>query len=209
MRDRRQDTRQHQNLSLVQGKILGAGIGSFIAGAFLLVAAFAEFHFGYSTIPPAALVILCGIVLYRALTRRSKSYVVFLGLFGFMSGLLLLTSEAKILPNGLGAFWPLFVFFSGICLIGSGFYGKRRLGISYMIPAVLLIILGMVFLLFSTNTIQETLASFAARWLPLGLILSGIVLVALFFSRSAIAGATAALLDDVDDFDNHRGAEDD
>jgi hypothetical protein len=101
------------------------------------------------------------------------------------------------------------VLFSGICLIASGFYGKRRLGISYMIPAVLLIVLGAFFLLFSTDIIQVTLSAFVAKWLPAGLILAGIALVVLFFSRSAIVRATEALQDDGDDFDHRKVPDDD
>jgi hypothetical protein len=75
-----------------------------------------------------------------------------------------------------------------------------------MIPALFLIILGVFFLLFSTDIIQMTLASFMAKWLPVGLILTGLVLVILFFFRSSIPRALP-IKDDTDDSDDLRGGD--
>jgi hypothetical protein len=129
---------------------------------------------------------------------------VFLGLYGFLVSLLFLLAGTNILSYRFVEFWPLLVFFCGVCLLAAGFYGKRRLAISYMIPAMLLIVLGIFFLLFSTDIIQVTLSSFVAKWLPVGLIFAGIILVVLFLFRSAIQRQVNMFYDDTDDPDDLR-----
>jgi hypothetical protein len=207
MIDRNRRNKKNTGKNKVSGKLLGAGIASVTAGLILFTAAFAEVELGYSTIIPAILITVCGFVLYKAFIRRLKSWVVFLGLYGSMAGLLLLAAESKIFSYKFLEIWPLFVLFCGVCLIAAGFYGKRRLGISYMAPAILMLVLGIFFLLFSTDIIQVTLSAFVVRWLPVGLILVGIVLVVLFFFRAEIARVTTMLQDDADDSDDLRGGD--
>jgi hypothetical protein len=188
----------------ISGKLLGVGITSVIAGLLLFVAAFAQVGLGYSTIVPTVFIISFGVVLYKAFTRRLRSWGVFLGLYGFLVSLLFLLAGTNILSYRFIEFWPLLVFLCGVCLIAAGFYGRRRLAISYMIPAMLLIVLGIFFLLFSTDIIQITLSSFVGKWLPVGLIFAGITLVVLFFFRSAIVRQVNMFYDDTDDPDDLR-----
>ena len=190
----------------IPGKLLAAGIASVTAGCLLFAIAFDKFSAGHATLAPMAVLVACAAVLYRAFTRRLKSLTMFLGLYGFLASLLFLLAGTGIFSFSLNEFWPLLVLLCGLCLIASGFYGKKRLTISYMVPALFLIILGVFFLLFSTDIIQMTLSSFMAKWLPMGLILTGIVLVILFFFRSAIPRGLP-IKDDTDDSDDLRGGD--
>jgi hypothetical protein len=184
----------------VPRKLLGLGIASVTAGTLLFIGAFARFEFGYPVVFPAALLILCALGLYRVLSRRMKSWVVFLSLYGFLTSLLFLLALGKIISFSFREFWPIFTLFCGICLIAAGYYGAKRLTFSYLVPAILLTVLGVFFFLFSTDIIQVTFSSFVAKWLPVGLILTGIVLMVLFFARSAIQRALLQpLQDDPDD----------
>jgi hypothetical protein len=186
-------------------KLLGAGLASVTAGILLFIAAFARFELGFSATFFAAINVFCALVLYRALTRHMKSWAVFLGIYGFLASLLFLLIFGNIILFSIKEFWPLLVLFCGVCLIASGFYGKNRLAISYMVPALLLIALGFFFLLFSTDIIQVTLSSFVAKWLPVGLVLTGIVLLLLFFFRAAIQRALFSQLQDDDSDDLRSG----
>jgi hypothetical protein len=189
-----------------RGKLLAAGIASVTAGLLLFAVAFSKFDIAFSTVAPMAVLVVCGVVLYRAFMRRARSLNVFLGLYGFLCSLLFLLAGSGIFLFRLAEFWPLLVLICGVCLLASGFYGKKRLTISYMIPALLLIALGVFFLLFSTDIIQMTLSSFVAKWLPLGLVLTGIVLVILFFSAQAIPRGLV-IKDEADDSDDLQGGD--
>ena len=190
----------------VPAKLLAAGIASVTAGFLLIAVSFDKFSAGHATLVPMTILVASSATLYRAFTRRSKSLTVFLGLYGFLASLLFLLAGTGIFSFNLTEFWPLLVLLCGVCLIVSGFYGKKRLTISYMIPALFLIVLGVFFLLFSTDIIQMTLSSFMAKWFPMGLILTGIVLVILFFFRSSIPCALP-IKDDTDDSDDLRGGD--
>jgi hypothetical protein len=190
----------------VPRKLLGAGLASVTAGILLFIIAFSRFEFGFSVVFSAAVSVFCVLFIYRALTRRMKSWAVFLGIYGFLASLLFVLAFGKIVLFSIREFWPLLVFFCGISLIASGFYGKKRLTVSYMAPAVLLMALGFFFLLFSTDIIQVTLSSFVAKWLPVGLVSTGIVLLLLFFFRAAIHRALLGQLPD-DDSDDLRGGD--
>jgi hypothetical protein len=193
-KDKRPQTAQ------VPRKLLGLGIASVTAGILLFVAAFARFELGYPVVLLAAVLVFCALVIYRALSRRMKSWVIFLSLYGFFASILFLLAFGKIISLSIREFWPILTLFCGVCLIATGYYGKKRLTFSYLVPAILLTILGVLFLLFSTDVIQVTFSSFVAKWLPVGLISTGIVLMVLFFFRTAIQRALLQpLRDDPDD----------
>jgi hypothetical protein len=132
--------------------------------------------------------------------RGNESRYVFWGIFLLSTGLLFLLINSEIIPYGIKKIWPLIVFFCGGALLCSGWYRRKRLGVSYLVPAAVLMLMGLFFLLFSLRIITENFAVFAAKWWPVILIAAGIVLVILFFNRRQTALALAAVV--VDDGDN-------
>ena len=125
-------------------------------------------------------------IIYRALVRRMKMRYFFIALFSFFSSLLFLVCAAKIIPYSLMQLWPLLSFFSGISLLAAGFYQKKRLSISLAVPAVLLIVLGFAFLLFSLRIIDDRFFVFASKWWPALFVIAGVTLIVIFFCRSML-----------------------
>lgn len=130
----------------------------------------------------------------------TESRYVFWGLFCLSTGLLFLLINAELVFYKIAHLWPLVVFFCGGSLLCSGLYRRKRLGVSYLVPAVCLMLLGLFCLLFSLDIITESFTAFAIKWWPVSLIIAGIVLVALFFNRRKTAQAIATVM--VDDGDN-------
>uniref|UniRef100_UPI00388F5BA0 hypothetical protein n=1 Tax=Treponema sp. TaxID=166 RepID=UPI00388F5BA0 len=96
-------------------------------------------------------------------------------------GLCMTFMSANIFPLEIRHLWPIMVLFSGICLVLTCFFKHRKIRGVYFFPAILIELLGGVFLLFSLNVVKTSLSHFAAKWGPLVLILAGVVLVAVFF----------------------------
>jgi hypothetical protein len=133
----------------------------------------------------------------------SESRYVFWGLFLLSTGLLFLFINAEILPYKITQLWPLVVFFCGGALLCSGLYRRKRLGVSYLVPAAMLMSLSLFFLLFSLRIITQNFVVFVAKWWPISLIAAGIALVILFFNRrQAILVLSTVVVDDGDSFDD-------
>jgi hypothetical protein len=163
---------------------LAGGIIAVIAGVILLVTFHSGSRYGLSMQGPQGILVVGGAVLYRALTKNHRNRYVFLGLFLFLTGATFLISGARLIPWGVSKTWPALVLFSGLSLLASGCYRRKRLGMTYLIPGAALIVLSALFFLFSLDIIEEPFSVIAARWWPLGLIALGFVLVVLFFLRS-------------------------
>jgi hypothetical protein len=131
-----------------------------------------------------------------------KSLYLFLGLFLFLTGLLFLLINSGIIPYPytIRRLWPLTGIFCAIALLCSGLYRRKRLGVSYLVPSALLILLSLLFLLFSMHIISISFRQFAITWWPLCLVIPGIALVVLFFIRSSASTALSTVI--IDDGDN-------
>jgi hypothetical protein len=132
--------------------------------------------------------------------KDRKSRYLFWGLFLFLTGLLFLLINSGIIPYTIMQLWPLAGLFCGIALLCSGVYRRKRLGVSYLVPSAVLIVLSLLFLLFSMHIISISFRQFAITWWPLCLVIPGIALVVLFFIRSATSSVLSTVI--IDDGDN-------
>jgi hypothetical protein len=129
-----------------------------------------------------------------------KSRFLFWGLFLFSTGLLFLLINSGIIPYTIKQLWPVTGLFCGIALLCSGLYRQKRLGVSYLVPSAVLLLLSLLFLLFSMQIIHMSFRKFAITWWPLCLVIPGIALVVLFFVRGAASSALSTVI--IDDGDN-------
>jgi ABC-type multidrug transport system permease subunit len=121
-------------------------------------------------------------------------------LFLFLTGSTFLFISSGLIPYTIIQLWPLIVFFCGVSLLVSGFYRQQRMRISHLVPSIVLILLGILFLLFSLHVFTARFSVIVAQWWPVALIAAGIALVLLYLSRSAAATALSTLI--LDDEDN-------
>jgi hypothetical protein len=137
--------------------------------------------------------------LFSAVQTNPKNRYIFTGLFVFFCVLTWSLIHSGFLPWGLSQLWPVLVFFCGLSLLLAGLYHRKKPGLSYLVPAIVLMVLGPVFMLFSFHIIPYRLRSFMAdHWLVVLLSLA-VVLVVLFLCRKKVAPAVTAVTDDDED----------
>jgi uncharacterized membrane protein YoaK (UPF0700 family) len=141
--------------------------------------------------------------LFSAVRANPKNRYIFSGLFAFFCILAWSLIRSGLLPWGINQLWPVLVFFCGLSLLLAGLYHRKKPGLSYLVPAVVLMVLGPVFLLFSFHIIPYRLRSFMADHWFLVLFSLATVLVVLFLCRKQVAPAVVAVTvtDDDDDAD--------
>lgn len=160
--------------------LLIAGLSFILGGIFLLVYVSAAVLPGIYMFRFLLLSLIGSTVLYFALTGKKRAFFIFTGLFLCCTGLLLLLTDARLIPYTLHQIWPAAVVLSGILLFPSGYMRFRKLRAFYIVPGIMLIGLGLLFLCFSLDIIKQSFAEFASRWWPVVFIIFGFGLIILF-----------------------------
>lgn len=163
----------------VLNALLAAGVILILAGLFLI----SYFSAGLGAeIPagPIAVMIIGAVIFYLAMTVLHWAVLFFLGLLLFCAGLCATFVFSNVLPFGPEHLWPIIVILSGICLVLTCVFKHHKVRGVYVVPAVLIEVLGIVFLLFSMEIISMSFTTFVVKWIPLILILFGAVLVGIF-----------------------------
>ena len=160
--------------------LLAAGVLLVLAGLLLISKFSADFG---AEIPTSSIctMILGAVIFYIAMTLIHQAILFFLGLQIFCIGLCMTFVFAGVLPLGPESLWPIVVLLSGICLLLTCIFKHRKVRGVYLFPAVLIEIMGLVFLLFSMNVIKISFSVFMSKWGPLVLIMAGAALVGGFF----------------------------
>lgn len=135
----------------------------------------------------------------RIVGSMRESAFIFFGILFVCAGFFLLIIETNLIPLTVSQAWPIIMAMTGASLLAAGFYRYRRLVGVYVVPATLIIVLGLFFMLFSFDIITMPLRTFAAMWWPLLFVLAGIGLLATFFY---IQHTKKAVLEDDEDYYN-------
>ncbi len=130
---------------------------------------------------PFFIILIGAICLYLGLAILKRGIYIFAGISATMIGSLSLLVEAHILPYRFSQIWPLAIIIFGLALLPAGIYYFRRPRSIYLFPAITMILLGAIFMLFSLDIVKISLAAFFIRWWPLLLLISGILLLGIFF----------------------------
>ena len=159
--------------------LLAAGVVLVISGLLLI----SRFSSGFSEEVPVfsiAMMISGAAIFYVAMTLIHWAIFFFLGLLVFCIGLCMTFVFTGVLPFGTAQLWPVGGMLSGVCLVLTCVFKHRKVRGVYLFPALLIEILGMLFLLFSLDVIKISLSYFIVKWGPLILILAGAVLIGVF-----------------------------
>ena len=159
--------------------LLAAGVLFLLAGLLL----YSRFVAGPdSEIPVISIctMILGAVIFYLAMTVIHWAVIFFSGLQVFCMGLCMTFMFSNILPIEPAQLWPIAVILCGICLVLTCVFKHRKVRGVYFFPAVLIEILGVVFLLFSMHIINITLSAFVGKWGALILVIAGAGLIGIF-----------------------------
>jgi hypothetical protein len=160
-------------------KYLVVGVLFILFGGTLLLRTLG-FLQGVMPLWPILVTILGLYLLYRAYFLGGKESFVFYGIFCSLTGAFLLLFNADILgPLRVKNIWPFFMLFIGLALLFYSFRKKERYRIRYMIPALSIVFLSVVFLIFSLGWVGVSLRIFLVQFWPGILIFGGILLIVL------------------------------
>lgn len=179
------------------------GFVCIFAGFFLFVNDFSELSGTDSFIKiniGDLLFILAGaVILFIAIVTGENSHKFFLGLYICLAGALHVLLACGIIPHGMKEWWPFFVVLCGISLFLTGLARHRKIKSTYLFPSIIILVIGLIFLLFSLDIIKISFASFVAAWWPLLLILLGTALVVLFLYQKSSFGSFPYMTEDTKD----------
>ena len=130
------------------------------------------------------LLIVAGLwFLYEGFLRSRRDAYVFIGMFGLLLGLFLLLAATVLSPLALSSIWPVFMTITGLSLFAYGWrrpYGTRM---SFTVPGIAIVVISLVFLLFSLDIVARSFSRIVAVYWPGLLIVAGIVFLGVHFSR--------------------------
>ena len=164
--------------------LLAFGVVCILVGIFLLVRVASNYHLELSFLT-VALVFTGAVLLYLSLAVYRRALFFFLGLCLCFISIFNLIIASSVLPLSMRQLWPGQVVLSGVCLFVTGVFKNHHIRARYSFPALLLIALGAVFLLFSLHIIPVSFTYVVTRWWPAFLVLIGVSLVVLFLYQQA------------------------
>lgn len=129
-------------------------------------------------------VLVIGIVLlYLAFAQDGPEGYVFVGMILTLVGLVSLLLNTVMSEVGLYRIWPLFMTIAGVSLAVYARTKAEAARVTLQIPAVAIIVLSGVFLLFSLDVIERDFRRVVATWWPSILIVFGAALLWVYAAR--------------------------
>jgi hypothetical protein len=119
--------------------------------------------------------VLLAIVSFKL--REKQARFIFLSSFLILTGALLLCIASGLIPYSIFRLWPLLSVFSGLSLFPAGFHRYSGPRARFVVPALVFILLGIGFLLFSFRWVPFSFSRFILTWWPLLLVLAGALLM--------------------------------
>ena len=175
--------------------LLALGLLLVLAGLFIFVGRLDSSEKVFAFRPVIALGL--GIVLlFISLAFTCSSLSLFFGLFFLLMGVVLLLMDSGILRYGFSKMWPTIMIAAALSLFPAGLYRARRIRTVYLFPAIMMLVLGIVFLLFSLHVIPVSFRMFVSRCWPLLFILVGGFLVVAFYVQQLNAKTFPYMEDD-------------
>ncbi|MBO5235764.1 MAG: hypothetical protein J6B32_01450 [Spirochaetaceae bacterium] len=160
--------------------VLAVGLFLVLAGILFLFMFSFDANVKKTVFMPLLIVGLSACLLYYSLVNSKGGGIFSLSLFLFASGLFFLLQDLELISYTLSEGWPILVIIGGVSILLGGLRTKKR-RFCYLIPAIIIIILGFGFLLFSTDVIALPFIAFLGRWWPLFFVVGVLGLVVLFF----------------------------
>lgn len=140
-------------------------IGLITSGAALLLVTTQQISVGALILP--LVMIIAGIVLLvRAFSPEGHEGNVFAGTVLALTGGFLLLWESALPAVELEMIWPIFMTIGGAALTLYGLKKGRDGWLNLTIPGAVIIALSFVFLAFSLDVVETSLAAVAVRWWP-------------------------------------------
>lgn len=161
--------------------ILAAGLMCLVGGFLIFVYAIESDIKMIYQIWPIMSLLLGSVLAYISMAFSHKTYLLFIGVEISFCSCYALVLERGVFPLDFVTGWPLFVVLTGIVLIITCFYSHKKLTPKFLVPAIVLILLGGFFMLFSLDIITMSFSKFFSVAGPVVMIMAGAASIVFFF----------------------------
>lgn len=142
------------------------GVGLILIGLTLLLVTTGVIPLGANALP-VAMVIVGVVLLMRAFRPGGREINIFSGTFLSLSGTFFILQQSVLTRTELRSLWPVFMTFGGTALLVYGLRKGRHYRFSLTLPGAAIIALSLLFLLFSLDVIEQSLAALTVQWWPI------------------------------------------
>lgn len=144
------------------------------------------------------IVLSAGIIYLSILTK--KSLLLYLGLNLFVYSICVSIIKCHDFDVTILKVWPIMMISFGLTLIPCEYLKLKKIKTIYIVPAIVLSVIGIVFMLFSFQVIQIPLAKFFSIFWPVLMIVAGLILIVYYFYNSRTSEqSTDCLSESVDE----------
>lgn len=161
--------------------LLAIGLAFIVIGILLQIFLIQKTRVNIAVLRSVIITFVGAIILYFACIKRYSMWRFSIGLFLTLGGIFFVIVDTCFNEYDIKTLWPVLVSLVGVSVILGAIFSKKRMTISIIIPSVVLIIMGVLFLFFSLNIIKDSFVSVVTNLLPLFMIISGVVLFGSFF----------------------------
>lgn len=176
--------------------LLGLGFAMLLAGIGLTLHMISKGLDAESVTRPLIFFAVGELLLYCAFCYKKSALLIGLGFMFIFDGIFFSLLDLRMFPMGLKELWPVFVISTGLCFIPADLFINQRIRTIYLFPAVMLILLGIIFLLFSTHVFSLSFSAFISIFWPLVLVLAGIALIVIYVIQQKATARFPYLEDD-------------
>jgi hypothetical protein len=133
---------------------------------------------------PLPILIFGLLFLYMVFVNGKSPKYLLPGMFLSLIGTFFILMNTIITENNLERIWPAFMLITGLSIIPYGLYKKsRKARITIIIPVFAIILLSIVFFMFSMDLIDENFIDFSLKWWPVTIVFTGSLLIVLYFIK--------------------------
>lgn len=157
------------------------GLLLIIIGFSLVVLPFSNTAYFAYILRPFIFFFAGSIGLYITLTQRKNAAVFFASIFFVLYSCFIVFIDSHIINYTLMQMWPIIVILASISLFFTNLYKWGKPKFSYIVPSIVLCIMGILFLLFSLDVIKVSFITAVVESLPFLVIIFGLILIGLFF----------------------------
>lgn len=124
---------------------------------------------------------LGAVLLFLVFGITRSSILLFFAIDSIVWGLITLFSSQGFIPFLYRHLWPLMLSTSGIALLSASAFKYHKVRSVFLFPSLAMVVLGGMFLPFSTHLIRMSFAEFISKTWPIFFLLVGTVMILLFF----------------------------
>ncbi|MBN2735675.1 MAG: hypothetical protein JXR70_01760 [Spirochaetales bacterium] len=165
-------------------KYLILGVVSILLGGVFLLWTL-DFLPSYENLWPVPIIFFGMVILYLVFIKGKNEIYIIPGMIFTFGGIFFLLMNTILSKESLERWWPVAMFITGISLLPYAYRKREKYQVAIIIPAIFIILLSLIFLIFSLGKPGINFTNFISDWWPVLLIISGLFLIMLYLNSDS------------------------